>query len=471
MSITPYGKQEIVRKKISRLYSINNALYIGLLINIIGSMISYKIFGRFAISNIAQILFFFLMIPFFQSMVSKKQFVFTLFFIASIIYSMAASTIYYGYSPKIFHAIFFTLCLLYVFKIYTIRRKPKPLHAMMSAYKLSVIIVLLYMSLYAAYDLSQNHRMLFYGFDDKSHAIFLGFFYSFIVFCFGQSPKHLIVSLAFFFLSLMTMSRLAVIFLPFYLFVFLKIFYQNFTGIERKTTQTKLIKYVLFLLVFLAFIFTGVYFIVHYSDAIFDVFKLLERVKSIDSVQKSGSTIAHLYLIELAISLKFENISNFIFGISPGGFSDAIASSSIDLSGLAIIDPQAYELIFEGLTPIHSVHASFFLEFSIVFFLCYLLFITSTFYLLIRRKHWIVLMFYFPFMASITFYSTHNELLFYNILVFIMIAALFPHNIIKIKNGDKPVLILNTGFNAKLCGLQPVIFHTFMKKTRLESGW
>ncbi|STO36074.1 Uncharacterised protein [[Flavobacterium] thermophilum] len=386
-----------------------------LLINV-GLLFGYKLQGRFAVSNVFQILSFIFMIPVFLKTFKLKHYIQIIAFVATILGASWLMSIIYDYTFKVENFVFFLICFIQLICIYSLANSEENesiLPLVIKVQKTLIIPVCLYLLFYAANDVFKlGLPNSSFGFDDKSHAVIILQFYAFITFSLIKSNMKYIISLIFLGLSLLTISRLAVIFLPFYIIAL----------IINLSKNNKNFLQVYFKFIFVSTVLSlGIIFLIKNQD----YFKVFERVNSVQSIEDSDSTLAHIQLIKYGVLLKFDNLANFLLGVTPGGFAPVLAKSDINFSSFFVIDPAAYRAIYLGIAPMHSTHFSIFTEFPIYIFVIYLVLLYKIAKNLLKKKLWVESLFFFGFLISTTFYSTHNELLFYGILIYLIIVSIY----------------------------------------------
>lgn len=390
------------------------------LILLLGMPFGYKISGRFAISNIMQIISFGLII---LSILREKNAKFVLGSFFAVIF-MIISSIYayirYQSSIRTAHVLFFSLIFIY-FSFFTLqirRNREGVIRSLNEDFKIAIYFFsVLYLSM-AVWELGVNHKSYSgYTFDDKSHTVIFFMACSFISLKVIEGKKKWIFSILFLILSFTTTSRLVFIFLIFYsVYVYWEIV-KNFKGIKGK---------LLGICIAALIVSSGIYVLL-VNQSLFSVFS---RMRS-NNISAQSSTNAHFMLIMYALKLKFENLGNFVLGIAPGGFGDVLAHSNVNFSRMQLVDSGVYRAIYAGTTPVHSSHFQIFLEFSIFYFLWYCKFIIEILMTAIKEKNGYMLCFFIPLMGATMFYSTHNEIVYYCILLFCyMNARMYATNII-----------------------------------------
>ncbi|MAD35220.1 MAG: hypothetical protein CMO30_16765 [Tistrella sp.] len=258
-------------------------------------------------------------------------------------------------------------------------------------------------------------------FDDKSHyTIFLGF-YIYMTALFADNLRHdvvggragggrvvlhsihmlfaLVITLI---LSSSTFSRLIVFFLPLVVFVF---YFMIDAAVSVKIRGPR------------RRILTGrISFMVYFCLAVFIAFIIIPMVienatvRRITRLAENGADAAfesHILLIKLALTSKFESISNFIWGVGLGNFQIEIRDNGL-LQYLT-----RYKGNFSHATgsylPVHSVWATIFIEMNIFFFsmimmFVFYIFLSAIFYLNIHTAGFVAGIF-----LSSMFYTTINE--------------------------------------------------------------
>lgn len=393
--------------KISKEIIIKYSLFILL----IGMPFGYKIGGRFAVSNIAQILSTALILPYvLKERNARFVFGYSFSLILMVLSSLYANA-HYQSDIRIPYILFFILVFIYFsYMVLLVRRDERYCTLIKNCFKTVLYFYTVLFGSMAVRDiLILGKGYSAYTFDDKSHTVIMFSFLAFIALKVLEGKKKWAVSLLFLLLSLTTTSRLVVIFLVFYvIYIYLEILH-SFQGVKGKMFG---------MCVAFLVLAVGISYLVK-NQNLFSVFGRL----SSDNVAARNSTDAHINLIIYAVKLKFENIWNFLFGVGPGGFANALAHSSVDFSEMRFIDRGVYEAILQGTTPVHSSHFQIMLEFSIVLFLWYCRFLLEILILAIKRKNVSLICFFIPLICAATLYSTSNELLYYCLFLYCFTAS------------------------------------------------
>jgi len=369
----------------------------------------YKISGRLAISNLFQVVSLVVVIPLILKYYRLKDYILFIWLITLTLISGYGIFFIYDYFINASHFIFFTLSFLSLQAVYVISRKEDIKQLAIKATRLLIMPTLLYLTYMGIVDIFlKGAPYSYFGFDDKSHAVIVLCFYAFVSLSLMKSNLKFIASVAFMILAFLTGSRLVFIFVIFYISPLLI----NLFSLKRAKNYLNFY----FRTLLGVFIITGVtYFIVNNPE----LFKVLERVTSQES-NSSDSTQAHMYLIKYGILLKMENVFNFIFGVTPGGFASVLANSKVNFMEFGLIDPRGYLKIFTGETPMHSTLFSFYTEFSVVHFIFYLALLTFILKRLIKCRLGTEILFFAAMLIATTFYSSNNELFFYFILFYLI---------------------------------------------------
>ena len=331
---------------------------------------------------------------------TRKFVVWSLLLLASQLVSVfVTSAIVYNEERaiRLAHIGFFTLMGTYIGYFVNRLEHDANLKATIEAvYKFSIIPFFIYFAYIGWHNAS--HRILIsnFGFDDKSHAVFFCAFYAFLALKLLRGKYKFIISIIFILLSLMTISRLVVFFLPFYIVMFC------WYAFKTRNAALRLIIIVLL-------ISTSV-FVAYQSSSFFHVFRRTAG-------GASGSTREHLDLIRATLLLKFENPSNLVFGIGAGNFGGIINMTDIE-SYMNNSSSSQYSTAGAAI-PAHSTHAQILLEFSIVIVAVYFWFLWRIWAGNLRNKNFTELCFFVPLMGAVVFYSTHNEVLYWMMLLYL----------------------------------------------------
>ncbi len=385
-----------------------NIMQLSLLIFIFSMPFGFKIFGRFAISNIGQIVSFLLLAPLILTELKKRYLSYNVCMITLMILASAFSALRYGISMHWGHIGFFSMISLYIsyFVMCLSMNTSQLLLKVQDCFKVSAYVFLIPYIVMGYNGIVINKKAyLSYLFDDKSHAVIFFAFYAFISLGLISSSKKYVISILYFILSLTTTSRLGIIFIPFYLLAFYR---ENMAHV--KVFWKKLVLLVVVGIV----IGCGIWFV--YQNAKY--FSVFGRIGN-----SSGSTRSHLILIYYSLQIKFSNIINILFGTGPGSFSNILICSHMNLSEI-MRDGGSYRAIINGVLPVHSSHFELLMDFSLIGFFVYIKFLWVVFQKLRKQKLIIDLLFFIAFMGAELFYSTFHEGLFYMILLYLYIRSL-----------------------------------------------
>lgn len=376
---------------------------ISLLIFIFSMPFGYKLFERFAISNIGQLVSFVLVLPIILSNLNKRYLNFNIIMITLMFLAAICSSMRYSISMHWGHIGFFALISLYIsFYVMEIRKQGDSLIKLINdCFKISAYVFVLPYTLMGVNSIFVRRQVYSsYMFDDKSHAVIFFTFYAFATIVLFENKYKYVLSFLFFILSLTTTSRLGVIFIPFYILAFYK---ENVS--ESKSRGKKL----LIATVSIGVVGLALWFVYKNSN----YFSVFGRMGT-----SEGSTRSHLTLIFYSIKIKFSNLVNFLFGTGPGSFSNILVASGMDLSAIQR-DGGSYRAILAGILPVHSSHFELLMDFSLIGFFIYIKFLWSIFRNQIKEKRITEVLYFIAFMGAELFYSTFHEGLFYMILLFL----------------------------------------------------
>ncbi|MFF2371028.1 hypothetical protein [Agromyces sp. NPDC058110] len=370
-------------------------------IAVIGALLSYKIDGRFALSNVAQIGALVVLLASVPRLLRGRDILFVLLGLAGVLLAAILVSNVYTYRIAPEFTAYYLLVVVWLIGIYRTSRAAGGTEAVARGFRWAIPIVLAYLMVQLAVDLSGGTDRRRLGFDDKSHASVYACFLAFASLRFLRGRSRLLISLAFFVVAFLTISRLPFVFAPVYLIAFVveyrKVRAEAKTPLEVYFAHLTLAGTILTPLILAA--------------------QAAGFFRSFDRVFGSGdftnaSTTAHLLLLKYAAELKIENLGNFFFGVTPGGFAGVLYRSRIDVSQFASIDPPGYEKLMEGTAPMHSSLGSILLEFPIWVSLSYLAMVVWAVIRLRRNREWVMLSFLVGFFAATLFYSSQTELYF-----------------------------------------------------------
>ncbi len=248
-------------------------------------------------------------------------------------------------------------------------------------------------------------NIIIFSMDDKSQAAVLFCCQAYILLRFFDGFIARVVAGGLLAMSLMTLSRLEVLFLPVLLIT-----------LTVRTRYGGVIAAATVCVVVAAFATLG--------DQLVTVFRALDRLSSLDQVSGDNATSAHLLLIKSALEMKFTDFTAFFFGTGPGNFSKALTSFPIDISALESLDPALVSDARIGRAPMHSTPVSLLLDYNIVVFGLLVFLGLQAFRYLARTRHYLDLMFFATLFGASMFYSLHNKPYFYLAIATIAVATM-----------------------------------------------
>lgn len=383
-------------------------LGVSLLIFIVLMPFGYKLNGRFAISNIGQIVSFLIVVPVIIKKMEKKYLLYNISSIVLMLFGAGQAAIHYNISMHLGHIAFFTLINLYVsfFVFETKHNEIMVTKLINNAVKISGYLFVVPYSIMGIYEIIFLRKAYSsYLFDDKSHAVLFFAFYAFAILKLMDRKGKYFLSAIYFILSLTTTSRLGIIFIPFYILACYSDFQKQGKSLLKKMIYSLVIVFLVAVMIV----------IVYNNIRYFSVFGRLNTSR--------GSTMAHIVLITYSIKIKFSNPLNFLLGTGPGSFSNILVASRMDLSGIKS-DVASYYAILLGTLPVHSSHFELLMDFSIGAFFIYVRFLFKIFKRMIKNQAKIDLLFFIAFMGAEFFYSTFHEGLFYVILLYLFAGSI-----------------------------------------------
>jgi hypothetical protein len=381
-----------------------------------GQFFGDKIDGRFAVSNIAQLLAFALLVMAVPRLFTGRDVVIVAVTVAAVLVAGVAMQRLYGYQIQLQFLAFFVLAGGYLLGMYRAVSGRGAAPAIMRGFEKAIPVALVIVAVRLAIDIAVvglDKRSI--GFDDKSHAAVACCFLAFASLRFLRTRRRLVYSAAFFVAALLTLSRLPFAFAPFYLLVFLAE-YARVRAAARSAVEV----YGAHLLL-LALIAVPIALWTRASS----YFLVFGRVFAPSSTTRD-STTAHVLLIEYALRLKMHGPAELLLGITPGGYAGVLFRSDVDISQLARVNPLGYLRVSEGTAPMHSSTGSLLLEFPIWIPVAYVVLVVACALRLVRRREWTMALFLAGFMVSTAVYSSHNELYFYVAWVALIAVAFAP---------------------------------------------
>ncbi|HAR1427710.1 hypothetical protein ABXM06_10920 [Enterococcus faecium] len=383
-----------------------------------------RLAGRMAMSNVFQIMGFVIILPVALKYLRNKDYIFIIGYILSSLFANLYVFSRYLVKPNITHFIFFLINIFTIIFFLRYSEKVKEVKFLITTYKVGILILIVYLLFQMVVEyFIEHHGYLSFGFDDKSHAVMICSFGAFFCLRWFKSIFRYILSAVFVILSLLTASKLAIVFVLFWGIALFLTRKQLSRIIRNNTDGLGLLRFYISVLLLISIIFGLLFFFYKNSDS-FYIFDRL-RDDNLSSGEISGSTESHLLLIWYGLESKFKDIVTFLFGIGPGNFSNFIFSnmSNIDYSKFQFLDPTGFVAISQGRMPMHSVHFSILSEFPIFIFVSYVWLFVSILKESICKKEYIMVLFFLSFIITTTFYSTHNEMIYYFIVLYFVITS------------------------------------------------
>ncbi|MRG60431.1 hypothetical protein GE115_11220 [Agromyces sp. CFH 90414] len=374
---------------------------VSVVVVVVGALISYKLGGRFAVSNIAQIVGLAILMVSVPRALRARDVVLVLLSLGGVLAGGLAVSNIYGYGLALEYLAFYTLMALWLFWCHGACRRLGAQEAIAHGFAVAIPIALLVIVAQLGLDLQGGADRRRLGFDDKSHASIYCCFLAFASLRFLRGRARLVVSLVFFVIAFLTISRLPFIFAPLYFVAFLGEYRR-----VRAEAKTPLDVYVVHLLM-AGVVLTPVLLAARAAGLFASFGRVFQAGERTDA-----STQAHLLLLEYAARLKIADPGSFLFGVTPGGFASVLARSDIDISSFAAIDPPGYEKVLEGIAPMHSSLGSILLEFPIWVAAGYLVLAAWALWALLRRGETVLALFLVSFFVATVFYSSQTELYF-----------------------------------------------------------
>lgn len=236
-----------------------------------------------------------------------------------------------------------------------------------------------------------NGLLAFYdGMDDKSQGAVLLCSEAYVLIrFFGTKPGRL-AGVCLYVSSFLTVSRLPVFFFP-----------AIFLGLMRRSRLGAFVT--------LAAMFAAAYVMIASGNAVKESFAVYQRLSSIQEIEGSGSTQAHLELIKTALEIKFTEPLAFVFGTGPDNFSKALFTKPESVDKLEALDPVLVAAAVEGQAPVHSTTLEMLLDYNIGIFLIFAFLLARAFHFLIQRRNLTDFFFASGFLLASTFYSTEHK--------------------------------------------------------------
>lgn len=365
--------------------------------------------GKLSISNLGPMLFILFAAPCFLADVKtirRQTVAFFLLFNVCALVSFALFMFRFGWMPNVpvlgFQDVEFIFMLLLVWYA---RRNYEEFFRVAQAGIFCLVLFAIWYGLYQFHHPgSGTLNIITFGMDDKSQAAVLFCCMSYIVLRYYDGWLARLLSAGLFAMSMMTLSRLPIVFLPVLL-----------VTLSKRTRYGWIVSVATVCVVAAAFIVFG--------DALTAIFKAVDRLTSVSG---DDATSAHLLLIKSALEMKFGDLGAFLFGTGPGNFSKALTDFPLDIHELEALDPALVDDARVGRAPMHSTPVSFLLDYNIVVFgLLVFMGLRAIRYLVKARRN-LELLFFATLFAASMFYSVHNKPYFYLAIVTIAIAIVGP---------------------------------------------
>jgi hypothetical protein len=361
--------------------------------------------GKLSVSNIPPALFVSAALVLFLAQrqpLSRNVIRFFVAFNAAAMASFVIFQIRFGWEPNLvvllFQNVQILFCLLLIW--YARGHYEEFRRAVRAGIYCSALVI----AYYGWSDLSAGEFISAFGMDDHSHAAVILTVEAYILLRYFGGATDLLLGLGLLVLSFLTLSRLPVFFLPAIFLVLL-----------RRSPITAGVAAI--------GICVMAYFLLVAGDSIAQIFRVLNRVSSVEAISGEGSTTAHLYLLRSALQMKFSDLWTFVFGIGPGNFSKAITSLSPPaITQLEAVDPTLLIAARAGRAPLHSVPMQVLLDYNLALCLFFTYGVFRAADYLLRARSLIDVMFFFGLLGASTFYSLHNKPYFY---LFVVTIAVF----------------------------------------------
>lgn len=402
------------------------ALMASVAICLLGALLSEKIVGRLALSNLAQVVGLLTLLVGVPKLLRGADIAVWLATAIGVLAASFSVSAQYGYVIQVTYSLFYGLALLWLLAVWRAVRIAGGKEAVADALRMTIPIALAYLVLRGGLEFARGQTASAFGMDDKSHASVYACVLAFAALRFLKGRWRLIAGIALFAISLLTISRLPYLFAPGFIGAFL-VGYRS----VRRGARTVLGVFFCHLLLLGALL---VPFVAARSFSGFFV-SFVRAFKAGDAEHES--THAHVLLLDYAFHLKVDSIWNFILGVTPGGFSGTLVRSGIDLSEFSATDPHGYESMILGTAPIHSSTVTILLEFPIWVFVAFVVLALWGSYRLWVNKEFILLLMWASLLLATSFYSSVTELYFMVALAIVIAGGAPP-----LRPGDSGTVTL-----------------------------
>ncbi|MBA3846058.1 MAG: hypothetical protein H0X45_05375 [Planctomycetes bacterium] len=384
--------------------SADKRVVLALVIFGLSSVISLKISGRLALSNIGQLLAASILLT-----VRPRISMAGMLAIAAVPCSAIAAAAYQWWDKSLPihwpHIAYFTIVALLIERMIAIAPRVR---AIGRAFDILLWTLLIYFLGWAMSDPEPFTHRIAFGFDDKSHAVLYISFFSFIALIRLKHWSRYPIAIGLAVMAAMTTSRLVGIVLP------LLVLALAIDLISRQGRAGRM---------GIGAVACASVVAVAALIAIFpERFMVLERFRPHSFFD--DAIIAHLLLIQFAFELKVADFATIVLGTGPGSFASALAANGIDVSLLGVIDPGAFEHLQDGTAPVHSSHATVLVEFPLWIFIGYVVGLLTLAWRLVKVRAWVTLCMFTSLQLSVAFYSSINEAFYWVMMAWAIHASL-----------------------------------------------
>lgn len=348
--------------------------------------------GKLAISNIPPVMFLLVALPSFlivRKAIPRGLVGFLLAFNALSWLSFLIFTIKYGWPPNFPVLLFQETEIIFSFLLVWYARTHFDEFSTVARW--GTFCSVLISSWYGIQQITVAGALfLLFGMDDKSQAAVLFCCQAFFLVRYFGRPLDMAFAGVLILWSLFSLSRLPFLFLP-----------VIFLAVAKRSPATAAAATLAAFGALGALFSTGV--------SLNQVFKIFDRIQSIEAVASDSSNSAHLLLLKSAMQIKFNDAFAFFAGTGPGNFARALTSSTISKTELEAVDPVLIQMARVNRAPMHSTPLSALLDYSIPIFLVLTFLLFKAFRYLARSGHHIEFFFFATLFVASMFYSIHNK--------------------------------------------------------------